>query len=120
MTTGDAPPPLSPAEAAERAQFTNPDSEVSRAAREREARQAVPSELIAFRAPPALRAALEAAAEAAQRTLSSEIRYRLQRSLIIPSMLGETRRLVLAAAKAGVSAEQIAKLLEIHTEGIER
>jgi hypothetical protein len=117
MTTGDAQPSLSPAEAAERARFTEPDGEVHRANREREARHA---QLIAFRVSPTLRAALEGAAAEAERSLSQEIRYRLERSLYAPRMLEETMRVVLSAVKAGVSAEQIARLIEIHMESFKR
>jgi hypothetical protein len=124
MTDRDTPRPLTREEAAARAEFTDaladPNSELSRISRKRWAQQNPPPELIAFRVSPALREALEGAAAEAERTLSAEIRYRLERSLHVPRMIEETLRLVLSAVKAGVSAEQIARLIEIHMESLKR
>jgi hypothetical protein len=67
---------------------------------------------VGFRAPSGLKAQLEATAAANGRSLSSEVQFRLERSLRTESSLTEALLLLLGTTEGEVSAERIADLLK--------
>ena len=101
-----------PAAAYDRAQFeaalADPNSPLRKAADKRLEEMSQAWELVGVRLPPALKAELQAAARQARRSLSAEMRLRLQQG----TGGGDSLRLVLAAIRARVPHEQIERLIE--------
>ena len=95
-------------------------SPLNRAVDERFRQMREPSELVAFRMPIRLKAELEQSASASGRSLSGEMRFRLEQGAMTNRMQAEMISLLTSAVDAEVPHEQLKKLIKIHMESLER